>query len=110
VWENLKVELWYAQNTILHVSSKRLAADEAMRAAREKNAVFPLCVIHPHPAEERLSPAVGWRKRREAQEAGGATKTRARSRTLQWTAAAHPGTLKDLFAVSYPLTRQRRAT
>jgi hypothetical protein len=60
VWENLKVELWYAQNTILHVSSKRLAADEAKRAAREKNAVFPLCVIHPHPAEERLSPAVGW--------------------------------------------------
>jgi hypothetical protein len=65
VWENSKVEVWYAQNTILHVSSRRLAADEAMRAAREKNAFFPLSVVHPNPVEERVSHAVGWRKRRK---------------------------------------------
>ncbi len=55
VWEDERVEFWYAQNTILYVAAERLASDGALKDAKEEDKCFPLSVIHPMPRlEQRL--------------------------------------------------------
>jgi SAM-dependent methyltransferase len=67
VWEDPRVEVWYRQNTVLYVSGEKLASDEALALAQEKNASFPLSVYHPKDAEKRVHPRVAVRERRQLQ-------------------------------------------
>jgi hypothetical protein len=47
IWENKRVDAWYAQDTILYVASERLVCDEVLKQAKEANKAFPLSVIYP---------------------------------------------------------------
>ncbi len=47
VWQNERVEYWYAQNTILYIEAAHLAGHTALRAAAEHAEGRPLAVVHP---------------------------------------------------------------
>jgi SAM-dependent methyltransferase len=61
IWEDKRVDHWYAQDTILYVASERLISDEALKQAKEENKAFPLSVIYP--TIDPRSEAVALRKR-----------------------------------------------
>jgi SAM-dependent methyltransferase len=68
VWEDSRVKIWYRQNTILYVSSERLASDAVLRQAQMENAVFPVSVCHPEYTERYVHRSVTQRKRRKLQK------------------------------------------
>ncbi len=47
VWENARVQWWYAQNTLLYAHRDALASNPALRCAYEASAGRPLNLVHP---------------------------------------------------------------
>lgn len=47
VWENARVQWWYAQNTLLYARREMLASNPALRCAYEASASQPLNLVHP---------------------------------------------------------------
>jgi SAM-dependent methyltransferase len=47
VWRDADVEWWYAQNTILYLSTERLAGAPELAAVHERHGGRPLSVVHP---------------------------------------------------------------
>ncbi len=62
-WDDDDILWWYRQNSFLFVSRERLAADDRLRAARERLPSFPLRAIHPGLLQSRI--AAQARERRE---------------------------------------------
>jgi hypothetical protein len=63
LWDDDGVLWWYRQNSFLFVSRERLSADDRLRAARDRPAVFPLRALHPGLLQSRIAAEV--RERRE---------------------------------------------
>jgi SAM-dependent methyltransferase len=47
IWNNSRVEYWYAQNTLLYVDKGKLESSPSLREANELSKGLPLSVIHP---------------------------------------------------------------
>lgn len=47
VWDDTRVDYWYAQNTLLYVARELLATNAALRTAYEKTRAQQLSLVHP---------------------------------------------------------------
>lgn len=47
IWDDDEIAWWYRQNAVLYVRKDHLGANEALRAARERNSGLPARLVHP---------------------------------------------------------------